>query len=665
MGSTRMKFALLLFVSLALLALVVGLVTTRNVDRMMDEQLRTNGRNLLGAAAHNLRERYRGLFLMKAVQAKRIRRALSYSEDMVRGFAEDGGDFLALIDKLRLYDGIDLLVTDDSLTLLYSAGDDLPPGWNPYKAKDVKGRLVGPDMLRLAHAGKPAQTLVKMTDASGAARLFFGHNFHLPDKGLTVGLWADLAGAMGVAREDFERTVAVMRANYREFRIGETGFLFIVDKDGSPVVSSAPWDIVPALRSTNPATGNTLMGDVVEHSRDPGRSFRALVATPSGEREAMMYADYVRPLGWYVASVGFIDEMAAPAKRLRLFLTLAIAAAAAVVILAALWLAGKVSAPLAQLGAFARQLPQTDFLGEQDPAQRASLAAIASGRRGDEVAELAGAFQFMDGALRRRIRELVDATGARERMAGELSAATEIQQGLLPRPLPVAAVGGRFALSGLLEPAREVGGDMYDYFMIDDDRLCLVIGDVSGKGVPAALFMSMALVLVRAGAERGDPPEAVVAATNAALSRDNAATMFITLFLAYIDVTNGAVTYVNAGHNPPLLRRASGLEHLEQMSGPVVGVFDDAEYEAFSASMTPGEFLFLYTDGVTEAMDADKRQFTDAALERVVGGCDGGAHPDSVLAAVRDAVAAHVGDAPAWDDQTMLCFTYNTARRRD
>ena len=153
----------------------------------------------------------------------------------------------------------------------------------------------------------------------------------------------------------------------------------------------------------------------------------------------------------------------------------------------------RLTSPLAKLGDYARKLPEQDFMEDARPTPL--LAALADGKHGGEIASLANSLMFMDKTLRSRVRELMEATSSRERLEGELSAATEIQMGFLPKPLPPDVAAGRFSLAASLVPAREVGGDLYDFFMLDDRHLCFIIGDVSDKGVPASLFMSMTLTL--------------------------------------------------------------------------------------------------------------------------------------------------------------------------
>ncbi len=452
-----------------------------------------------------------------------------------------------------------------------------------------------------------------------------------------------------------------MRAHLNKIRLGESGFLFVVGDDGGLVIAPERFGLAPQADSVLNAALLKTIREAAAHPDAPSPvSLRDRSANSLKARPALLHAEYIEPLEWYLAGISFLDELDAPARRLSLFLIAGMIVAAAVLCAAALFVVGRITTPLTQLTTFARRLPETDFLRDREQEQDAVLARLADPVRQDEVGELSRALLFMDGALRDRVRDLVEATGARERMAGELLAATEIQQGFLPPPIDGERSKGRFRLAASLVPAREVGGDLYDFFMLDGERLCIVIGDVSDKGVPAALFMIMTMAFVRSAASGPDGsagPDAIMRSVNENLARDNANGMFVTLFIAFLDAGTGLLTFANGGHNPPLLRSGGALRFLEDAAGPVAGAFADAEYARHSVAMLPGDQLFLYTDGLTEAMNAGGELFGEDALRAVVAG-SGASDPDGVVQAVQSAVAAHVGGAPASDDLTMLCLAY-------
>jgi sigma-B regulation protein RsbU (phosphoserine phosphatase) len=221
----------------------------------------------------------------------------------------------------------------------------------------------------------------------------------------------------------------------------------------------------------------------------------------------------------------------------------------------------------------------------------------------------------MDKRLRENVSRLMQETTARERFESELNIARDIQLGLLPLPLSPDVLK-RADLHAVMHPAKEVGGDLYDYFLLPNGKLCLAIGDVSGKGVPAALFMAVTRTLIRASAEDETDPAAIVARVNNRLAENNPNLMFATLLLGVLDLDTGELQWANAGHPPPLVVGEDGaVRTLEGRSGPACGVQEDLSYQGLSTILESGETLIGYTDGVTDAADARGAQY---GLERVV-----------------------------------------------
>jgi serine phosphatase RsbU (regulator of sigma subunit) len=236
---------------------------------------------------------------------------------------------------------------------------------------------------------------------------------------------------------------------------------------------------------------------------------------------------------------------------------------------------------------------------------------------GDEVGDLARAFNKMTESLKVYIKNLQQTTAAKERIESELNIAREIQLSILPKIFPPFTGMPELDLFAVLQSAREVGGDLYDFFAIDDDHFCFVIGDVSGKGVPASLFMAVTKTLFKATAVKDTPPEVVLDRVNNELSKGNEKAMFVTAFFAILNTKTGVVEFANGGHNPPvILRRDGSVQYLRQTGGTVVGAMEGMEFERGTLTLAPGDRFFLYTDGVTEAMDENKVLFSDERLLR-------------------------------------------------
>ena len=244
------------------------------------------------------------------------------------------------------------------------------------------------------------------------------------------------------------------------------------------------------------------------------------------------------------------------------------------------------------------------------------------------------------------------------RIQTELTLATKIQEAFVPHAFPDRA---EFDLYAVMDPAKEVGGDFYDFFMIDDDHLCLLIADVSGKGVPAALFMMVSKIILQSCAMLGKSTAEILTKTNEAICSNNQAQMFVTIWLGILEISTGRLTAANAGHEYPALRRANGAYELyKDKHGFVVGGMDGVRYRDYEIRLEPGDQLFVYTDGVPEATDAENRAFgnqrmLEALNRRPV------ASPAERLKDVRQAVDAFVGTAEQFDDLTMLCLEYRGA----
>jgi sigma-B regulation protein RsbU (phosphoserine phosphatase) len=262
-----------------------------------------------------------------------------------------------------------------------------------------------------------------------------------------------------------------------------------------------------------------------------------------------------------------------------------------------------------------------------------------------------GLFVFI---VRNEARER-ETAAQKERMEGELTVAREIQRSIVPTIFPPFPEREEFDLHAVLQPAREVGGDLYDFFLIDDDHLGVAVGDVSGKGVPASLFMAVTITLLRAaGQGRRDPAE-VLRRVNEPLCRGNEAAMFVTLFYGVYRISTGELTYSTGGHPSPYLVREDGRpEALARTQGAGLGVTTSAGFDAAAVRLQPGQGLLCYTDGVTEAMDAGGRMFGAERLEEALGV----AHERAAGTAdgVRAAVSAFTTGAEQYDDLTLLAL---------
>ena len=324
-------------------------------------------------------------------------------------------------------------------------------------------------------------------------------------------------------------------------------------------------------------------------------------------------------------------------------------------VLSAYFLVNRISQPLNHLIAHVKQLATHDF--STPVTGQAEITQLSQNSK-DEIGELAGSFLSMERALHQSIENLKATTAAKERIESELKIARDIQMSILPRIFPPFPKRSEFELYATIEPAREVGGDFYDFFLIDDDRLCFAIGDVSGKGVPASLFMAVTKTLWRVIANKYDCPDRALADLNNELSRDNESCMFVTIFYGILHLSTGELQYSNGGHNLPyFLSRQGVTQPLENTGGMALGVTEDVTYRAKTIALRAGEGLFLYTDGVTEAMDRAGNLFSDLRLQECLQRVNGAASTEVIRNAL-EAVKRFTAGAEQSDDITTLALRY-------
>ena len=278
-------------------------------------------------------------------------------------------------------------------------------------------------------------------------------------------------------------------------------------------------------------------------------------------------------------------------------------------------------------------------------------------RTGDEIEVLAESFATLSHRTVEYVGEVRRVTAEKERIGTELHMANQIQESMLPSIFPAFPERSEFDIYATMDPAREVGGDFYDFFLIDQDHLCMVIADVSGKGVPAALFMMISKIIIQSCAMLGRGAGDILTRTNEALCSNNRMEMFVTVWLGILEISTGKLTAANAGHEYPAMLRNGKFELLKDKHGLVIGGMAGIEYKEYELTLKPGDKLFLYTDGVAEATRADNTLFgTGRMLDALNINPDG--QPEELLKNVRKAVDEFVGESEQFDDLTMMCFEY-------
>ncbi|MBR2590457.1 MAG: SpoIIE family protein phosphatase [Clostridia bacterium] len=307
------------------------------------------------------------------------------------------------------------------------------------------------------------------------------------------------------------------------------------------------------------------------------------------------------------------------------------------------------------------------FVEDRDQKSKEELSAISklNIHTGDEVETLSNSIKQMEQDINTYITNLTAVTAEKERIGAELDVATHIQSSMLPSIFPAFTDRMEFDIHATMDPAKEVGGDFYDFFMVDDNHLAIVMADVSGKGVPAALFMVIGKTLIKDHTTPGKELSTVFAEVNNILCESNSEDLFITAFEGVLDLTTGELRFVNAGHELPFIARAGGrFEVFKIHSGFVLAGMEDVRYKFGSTTLAPGDKLFQYTDGVTEATNANNELYgmerLENALNQVVN-----LTPSEILPAIKSDIDSFVGDAPQFDDITMLCLDFKQYKQNE
>ena len=279
-------------------------------------------------------------------------------------------------------------------------------------------------------------------------------------------------------------------------------------------------------------------------------------------------------------------------------------------------------------------------------------------RGGNEIARLSRDVISLTKEIDDYVAHIKTITSERERISAELSMAKQIQAAMLPSVFPAFPERTEFDLYATMEPARMVGGDFYNFFLIDDDHLCVMLADVSGKGIPAALFMMATMIVLEDCARMGQSAAEILSRTNEVICQNNEKEMFLTVWLGILEISTGKLTAANAGHEYPIIRNPDGsYEILKDKHCFVIGGLSGSRYTEYTLQLSPGSKIFVYSDGLPEATDAREKMFGMERTLRVLNE-NPSTSPKDTLIRVRQAVSEFVGDAEQFDDLTMLCLEY-------
>ena len=451
------------------------------------------------------------------------------------------------------------------------------------------------------------------------------------------------------------QSIKALKESFNQIRIAGTGSVFLFDADENILIPPASPFNGPFWSEINPETGNHLLKDLMTASQSTGQTVKLKFPVNGGYYDLEVHVSYFKSFNWYTAFIIPLREITLPARTLIRNQSLVIAVIFLFSIAIMYLLVSRIVLPLRRLELAAKEIPTMDFTSEEQ--SNYSIDDLADKRR-DEVGRLAQSFVFMKSELKNNIRNLMETTATKERIQGELTTARKLQMGILPKIFPPFPNNNEFDLYATLEPAKEMGGDLYDFFFIDDHRLCFTLGDVSDKGVPAALYMVITRTLVKTSAQQDPSPALMMEHINDILGADNPTMMFVTLIIGILDIRTGEIRYANGGHNPPVLITENEVSFQKGISGPMVGVMPGTSYRELHLQLGPDDKLFLYTDGVTEAMNERGEVFSDAALLDSLNSV-ASAPLDEVFQTITGDIQNHVGNAPQSDDIAMMMLRYN------
>jgi len=451
---------------------------------------------------------------------------------------------------------------------------------------------------------------------------------------------------MGVVTADI--SLSWLQEMVSSIKIKQTGYGFLLSKNGM-FVTHPDSDLImnETIFSVAEAGENIQMRELGRRMIRGESGFVPFTSLLTGKKCWMRYVPLYSS-GWSLAVLFPQDELMADIFRLNRTVFILGLVGFLFILAVIVLIAGSITRPLRALSKATKDIATGNLDIE--------LPTIKSR---DEVGNLADSFNHMKTSLKKYIEELTVTTVAKEKIESELKIAHDIQMDILPKIFPPFPDRHEFDIYATIEPAKEVGGDLYDFFFMDDDHLCFTVGDVSDKGVPAALFMMVSKTLIKTKATQGLTPETVLTRVNEDLSLDNPSAMFVTLFLGILNIRTGELTYCNGGHNPPYIIHTNGdMDPMETTNGMALGIMEDFIYQSKTIFLQKGDTIFLYTDGVTEAMNEKKELFSEERLEKKLTPLK--EEPvEKMVAGIMEEVKAFSHLVPQTDDITMMVLRFH------
>ncbi len=656
----RTKLSLSVGCAVALSIIVTLVLTWQRISRFVLASEQVRFMTIAQTVENNLQSSYQEYLAAKV-------RVVLYTKEQLRSISMDArNDLLALESGLPPSPTRNTLreallnnhaveqshMLDENITILLSTVGELRVQGFPElnvdaKAPDVKQQTLADILNNLSHDGEFA-LWPTTKDRNELVLLFFlpvnentlAHTSFSPDSSRVLVAGLQLTSLFQEAENLLQNRLDVAKQNFAHLPFYKHGLLMLRDERGKVLIKRGD---APALKGQLDALY------AAARSQD-----HAVGSVETDDGEYLCHIAWIQAYQWYFIMAAPLNVLRTPFSAL---VSQLVPIGLAIVVIASLFTIFMVIRTLRPLG---KLRDCTSELAALDPSSSSSLDAMETMlfkrldlHRHDELGDLARSFASMSRELIKNIRASMESMIEQKHLEGELTAAKDIQRGILPNLNAVQPEPG-FSVAAFLEPARQVGGDLYDCFTLADERKAVVMGDVSGKGVPAALFMTMSVTLVRYALRSGLNPAQALTQVNALLEEHNPGSMFVTLFLALYSPDTGELLYANGGHCLPYVLDSQGnLRQLDHLSGPLVGAMPDVEYLLFKDVLAPGESCFLYTDGLTEAMNASKELYGEERLATCLAMHAAGA-PLALQEAVFADICAFRKNEPPSDDITML-----------
>ncbi len=653
----RSRLVAIIALILLLTAAVIIYFTHRDVGREVTRLEQNNAENILNSVFLNIQGVYRGLIFDRVSSIDRAKDRLHREVRMIlsgldlpeapvetpaREFEKSGKDeLLEWLQALGQGD-TEFFVADPGQDIIFSSREGLK-GRNLDQMQDLRGEPIS-DAVNREESPRRQYIVFSPESKETEKDQNLAYLSSFPGLEWVLGAFVDISSIEEAEKDRMQELIQELQDQFRQVSLAESGSLFIFREDGEMVVPPH-----------EPAHEEELAPHLPGLARQSLQSETGRSTLDTGQGYMIVLTRYFRPLDWYLSAMIPEAEIRAPAQGMVQRQSWLIAGIFLLGALAAVFFVRHISRPLSLLAGHTRDLAGKDLASDDFESEK--IIALTR-KHHDEVGELAGSFVYMQEELKKNVRKLLETTAAKERYESELSLARDIQMSIVPRKFPAFPDIREFDLFAILEPAREVGGDLYDFFLLDEQHLCFTVGDVSDKGMPAALYMAITRTLIQSHAAKEKSPAWIMARVNNDLSRDNPKSMFVTLIIGILDMSTGEIRYANAGHNLPIHMDAQGgLSFVKGISGPVAGAMEDLPYRELLVTLNPGESLFLYTDGVTEAMNQKQELFSDERLLQTAMQAKN-QELQKLLHDIRKEIRTFSADVPQSDDITMFVLRY-------